>query len=341
MIEFYELSMERNLTLDTAKFVCLVLMVFGHIPPIDGRIYQVVNSFHMPFFFFASGLFFNPDRFGLKKGFQSLLLPYVYFNLLVILLNSIVDLLSSGTICYDHILTAFIAMLIGSSDFCCPFYPMPIGPSWFLISLFTVKICAKYLLRLKKSWTMLVVLSLFCLICVIESHFSWFIFSIDSSIIGLFFFFMAYYLKEPFLSFLNSKWLPYVIPCLLIGLSLSWSNGWVSMCAGRMGDSVLLFVLFALFGILTVVSLSKYLPLPFRLVDIFNYGAVFLICMNMWLMEYIMLIYKKVVLHDLMAFLYWHEKLMILALIFVISCPFILVLSHFCPWIIGRKFRKN
>ena len=45
----------------------------------------------MPFFFFASGLFFNPEKFEtfgifLKKKAKSLLLPYLVFSCLGILI---------------------------------------------------------------------------------------------------------------------------------------------------------------------------------------------------------------------------------------------------------------
>lgn len=332
--------MERNRTIDTAKFVCLVLMIFGHIPPIEGRFYQVVNSFHMPFFFFASGLFFNPDRFGFKKGFDSLLLPYFVFNFFIVGLNSIFEAISTGFISLDNISGSLMSILLGSSDSSSPYYPMPIGPSWFLISLFTVKICAKNLLRLKTYWTICIVVTLFCIIGVLKNHLSWFVFSLDSSIIGLSFFFLAFYLKQHFLIFLSCKWVPYIFPFLLIGTSFSWVNGWVIMFAGKMGDSILLFLLFAIIGILMVVSLSKYLRLPSKLVDTFNFGAVFLICMNTWFMEYIMLLYKKTVLHDLMAFLCWYEKLGILFSILVISYPCILFLSRITPCVLGRRQSK-
>jgi polysaccharide biosynthesis protein PslL len=73
----------RNPTLDIAKGIGIILVVLGHNPnlaPSDGVLWRVIFSFHMPLFFFLSGVFLRADTpwadFA-RARFHSLLKPYV------------------------------------------------------------------------------------------------------------------------------------------------------------------------------------------------------------------------------------------------------------------------
>ncbi len=70
---------------DIAKGIAILLVVFGHnciaLQSADerGKLFEVIYSFHMPLFFFISGVFFKP-KLGLKyfavRKTHSLLKPY-------------------------------------------------------------------------------------------------------------------------------------------------------------------------------------------------------------------------------------------------------------------------
>lgn len=70
--------MQRNLTIDIAKGVGIILVVIGHLPTTLGG---VIYTFHMAFFFMLSGWCFSDRHLGakctfLKKRTISLLLPW-------------------------------------------------------------------------------------------------------------------------------------------------------------------------------------------------------------------------------------------------------------------------
>src|SRR5436190_13636462 len=74
--------------LDAAKGIGILFVVLGHnhIKLEYPLIYQVVYSFHMPFFFLLSGMFFKSD-YGLveliRRRFNSLLRPFIAYLLIV------------------------------------------------------------------------------------------------------------------------------------------------------------------------------------------------------------------------------------------------------------------
>ena len=55
------MASDRNLTIDIAKGLAIALVVFGHNPFMmrnwGGGLFLLIFSFHVPIFFFLSGLF--------------------------------------------------------------------------------------------------------------------------------------------------------------------------------------------------------------------------------------------------------------------------------------------
>ncbi len=74
--------------LDAAKGIGILFVILGHnhIKLEFPAIYQVVYSFHMPFFFLLSGIFFRTD-YGLielaRRRFNSLLRPFIAYMVIV------------------------------------------------------------------------------------------------------------------------------------------------------------------------------------------------------------------------------------------------------------------
>lgn len=126
----------RENWVDWAKTVGIYLVVFGHVFfPTDAygcEIKNFVYAFHMPLFFFLSGYLFKKKEgffcFA-KKNVKSLIVPYIFFNVLCCLLdlplisdvqfhkNAVADFLIGGGHSYS-------------------------GASWFLLSLFFVRLLA-------------------------------------------------------------------------------------------------------------------------------------------------------------------------------------------------------
>jgi fucose 4-O-acetylase-like acetyltransferase len=152
----------RVIWVEYAKAIGIILVVYGHaargaqaagIYPDEHRfvfVDSVIYSFHMPLFFFLSGLFFTssiakrgPLRFIANK-FDSLFYPYALWS---VLQGSIEVLLSHWT--NSHASATDVAQFLWS----------PRAQLWFLYALLSVSILAALLLQARSTqrsvWIML------------------------------------------------------------------------------------------------------------------------------------------------------------------------------------------
>lgn len=129
----------RNASVDIAKGLGILLVVFGHnwiVQHDIGELYRIIFSFHMPLFFFLSGIFLSPDKgFGqaLRQRADSLLKPYFVVLLLLALRYAIPPHAVTG----DY----FLGMLYATGQ------SIVWIPLWFLPSLFAVQLVAMVVLK--------------------------------------------------------------------------------------------------------------------------------------------------------------------------------------------------
>ncbi len=125
--------------LDIAKGIGILFVVLGHNHIKDEYpiVYQVVYSFHMPFFFLLSGLFFKPE-YGfaelVRRRFHSLLKPFIAYMVIVYAASIFFTKIDLPTI----FLRIVKALYAGPST-------LEWVPLWFLPHLFLVKsagVCA-------------------------------------------------------------------------------------------------------------------------------------------------------------------------------------------------------
>ena len=76
---------QRLSYIDTMKAIGIALIVFGHAPGLDASLKTLIYSFHMPLFFFVSGLLLSDEKLGLKitdyfiSQIRALGIPYLFF----------------------------------------------------------------------------------------------------------------------------------------------------------------------------------------------------------------------------------------------------------------------
>jgi fucose 4-O-acetylase-like acetyltransferase len=137
--------------LDAAKGIGILFVVLGHnhIKMEYPVIYQVVYSFHMPFFFLLSGMFFKTD-YGLpelaRRRFSSLLKPFIAYMVIVY----------TASIFFTKIDLPTIFLRIGKALYAGP-STLEWIPLWFLPHLFLVNLLAFILIkfvydRMPKLW---------------------------------------------------------------------------------------------------------------------------------------------------------------------------------------------
>ncbi|MCC8422692.1 acyltransferase family protein, partial [Photorhabdus thracensis] len=131
---------------DSLKFLGMFYIYIGHLGQSAGNIYPFVFSFHVPLFFFISGLFFSSTENNRKlmnsvyKSFKGILIPYFIFSFISVIIISIQNSAS------PHEVFEMVKLcLLGVRN------NIPAGSLWFLPCLFLVVLYQSFLFRVLKS----------------------------------------------------------------------------------------------------------------------------------------------------------------------------------------------
>lgn len=128
-------QLKRDTTLDIAKAICIILMVIGH-SGCPKYLSDFMYLFHMPCFFFISGLLFSEKyftnlSFGIKKKLKSYYIPFVKWELIFLLFHNVFATLhiydSNFTLPQFAEFTVRIVTMSGGERL--------LGGFWFLISM--------------------------------------------------------------------------------------------------------------------------------------------------------------------------------------------------------------
>ena len=84
---------KREVWIDTARGIAILLVVLGHIFPVEHKVNQIIYSFHVPIFFIISGMLLsiNYDKWicmsfkdiAIKK-IKEYMYPYLIFSIISI-----------------------------------------------------------------------------------------------------------------------------------------------------------------------------------------------------------------------------------------------------------------
>lgn len=114
----------RDSTIDIAKGIGIFLVVLGHFAVFASPLYHYIYLFHMPLFFFISGMFAKPMSIKecLVKKTKRLLVPYLFYWTF----NHLIQYIGQTIVFHDFSLRDMnLDILVG-------------GVLWFLISLWSI-----------------------------------------------------------------------------------------------------------------------------------------------------------------------------------------------------------
>lgn len=269
--------------LDIAKGIGILLVVMGHndFSLISPYFFKLIYAFHMPLFFFMSGIFFKPDlSFStlLHRRFDSVLRPYIFIILLIFFAT-----LSFTKVDFTHSITRLLKALYGNGHY------LDWVQLWFLPHLFVVSLFAYLFFKLVRRssfpWLKWVLLVGVQIVGVLSISAFWpftinlfgrqltvfgLPFSLDLVFISGFFFILGYELFQNFPVTLFKK--PQTL--LAFGLLLSglvWFFPPTIDFNIRQFDSLFLNTLEALLGIAFTLSLALQIERITRLAAIFEY----------------------------------------------------------------------
>lgn len=122
----------RQAWIDLAKGIGIVLVVAGHtgIPPLATK---YVCAFHMPLFFFLSGLLYRRRPFAevVSRRARTLLVPYLAFSLVGFIIYD--GIIAHRWLGMSHYGRELLGVLYGTPG---GPYELMVFPLWFLLSLF-------------------------------------------------------------------------------------------------------------------------------------------------------------------------------------------------------------
>lgn len=135
---------ERLHWVDTAKFLGILFIFYGHFAEAGGKAYLFVYEFHVPFFFLLSGFFASSSmqkKLGtyLVKRADQLLLPYLVYSVLTVLVLALHQDWS-----LPQLVQAGIQIGLGV-DYWQQNSCVAVAGRWFLVCLFVVSVVYRVL----------------------------------------------------------------------------------------------------------------------------------------------------------------------------------------------------
>ena len=274
---------ERIKWVDWAKTICMFLVILGHCHLSVQYLFinRIIYSFHIPLFFFLSGLLctskFNHDTF--KKDVKLILIPYITFGMLGIVLTNFL----SHTLAPQTLLLNIYSLLIGLDS--------SIGAIWFLPALF---ICKQLFhiqhLSNNNPYIRLSILAIsFLSIYFFNNSRLNLPFFSDSGICALPFFCIGNYSSKLCKTILGkSVQTRTTVFALLLPLIIftSQRNGPVVMAECAYGSSILLYYMNAFMGILCILLISSIIETSIpNIVYIMAYGTIVTLGLHGFLLQ--------------------------------------------------------
>ncbi len=288
-------SRDRILWVDKAKGLAMILVIIGHV---SGGLMKTINfqfvyGIHLPMFFLLTGYTFRKHELTsdyINTKFARLIKPYFYTCAAVLgmdILNKFVlekdfSVQTVTSIIYQDLLRSFFAsgtitnfgsISIGSR----------IGAIWFLPALFFSILIFELLLNLigdiHKTGFISVGLAL---LGMITARFIWFPFSIQSSMLAVFFIWLGYVIrKQKYLEKL--KWYHYVFAQCFFLFGIYRGVCSISFAQSYMAD-ILLSVPTSLAGCLLIYLITEH-GLKFDLLSRIGKNSLYVLCTHLFLLD--------------------------------------------------------
>lgn len=274
--------MKRDKSLDIAKGIAIILMMYGHLRytylNMD-TVYCWIYSFHMPFFIYISGVLTTCKEDGRWKQVISkakrILLPYVIWNIVGFGINRAFQF-------EERTVGEFIHGLIFGDNLNSNL------PTWYLMSFLWITVFAIFVLPLLDTVKRLVIADVIAVFFVfvvayypkLQDYFRW-----KGTVVLLPFFITGYLLKK--IEFRIPWWL---LPVLFyIGFKLSRINAirtwdYVTVGSGMVGVPYL-YLLSAICTVLAMIEFCRYLSkVPgMDVFGVFGRNSLVILCTH-WLL---------------------------------------------------------
>lgn len=330
---------ERDKSIDIAKGIGIFLMVMGHTTS-NKIALQWIYSFHIPLFFFLSGIFHSQGKnykefFG--KKVKTLLVPYFFFSIILFLFFLIVSK-NIGFSAGENLSVKenFIGIFLGNekkgiSDISWG------GQLWFLPALFLIENIYYFFYKFKvKTRIMLAICCLILntiLIKFININIPW---SWLTVLVAINFYTCGQLLKEQILNKDKLKNI-YLIIFFILNLVTGYSNSKIDMYSNAYGN-IFLFLISSCSGIIFLIFFIKNFIKKSKIFEYIGKNSLVVLAFH-----------RRVQTFTKVLFVYLLQKEMpkgniIFDLLYscweILLCiPAIIILSKYFPYFIGKKKR--
>ena len=329
---------ERILFIDLAKTIGIYLVIVGHyvwymdIPfgntAAVWNMAYFVTLFHMPLFFIISGMLFNvrDNKTQLTKCCRQILLPYFLITGICLLLGTLLDY-ANGVFSIRILIRNLLGIFSGGD-----FYGRGTldysGPMWFCISIFMIRLMVNFIYtEERKNFILLLAFVIYCCGIYIGDKLPM---RIDSSMIGLMFFYIGFRFKKTFLSIQdNPKWKNLIfvlcsfgilVVCSEYSLDYSLPQSHLSINAMKFGNYPFLFIFSGIAGTLLICCISRILSFKGRFIERVSNGTIVVLGFH----QLLMLACKK-----------WMDSANVL---FVLAFSFCILLFCYVLILISKKY---
>lgn len=209
--------MKRNPTIDILRGIAIFLVVFGHISHI-GWTRTYIWGFHIPIFFFISGMLFNENKYNsitnfIKSKFRTLIIPYGIFYLTTFTYWLVIERHTRGGGVTPA--SQLIGLFYGTYNLK---YMMFNGALWFIPCLFSTELLYYFIAKIKNNTKIFITIILIYIIGFLLRKYTYIApFGIGAAMIGIIFYGIGHITKNKIKTSYNSK-IPIAISIFICGM---------------------------------------------------------------------------------------------------------------------------
>lgn len=348
---------DRILWIDFLKVVGITLVVLGHIPfMVEGGVVGYLYAFHMPLFFFMSGLLaknlFPKEQW--KAGVRSILIPYACFYAISYVIwlgisyRKDPSLFNDGNVVFNVGVKPFLGMIFGNG-YHTETSSMVHLALWFVICLFVITLLQSvlnWLVSRKGLWVYPVfVVGTMLGAYVLKSHNIDLYFSLDSALLCFPFYSAAFFLakRTNYLPFSKtvSLW-PKALVSLVVGvllLGLLWYtfgyNGAIQTNEANFGNNLGLFYFNAFLGIFGMLCLTQVYAFRWNFITVLASGTLIILVFHGWVSKVLLILlgYREGLTESISL----DMALLVSAVTVVLHYPLIVFIRKYVPFLNGGR----
>ena len=267
MVNSTTLKKQRLDYIDIAKALGMLIIMWGHIAV--GKSVTFVYAFHIPLFFFLSGMVFVQDKYPdflsfIKRRIQTLIVPYIIYSFITWAIWVVYSYVSHAEVdsYWMPLIETFIAQ--GSEG-----YLVHNVPLWFVSCLFVVELAYFWIAKLSDILNLIICVLLAVASYVLINHCSFFDFttlpwSIEVAMAAIVFYasghlFVKHIGHQLFEQVVNKKRWLFIIIALVLFIGVYYGglyNGQVSMGHAKIHNPFVFYPI-AYLGVFAFIIMSS------------------------------------------------------------------------------------